>query len=182
MHYLVGLGSAEVLPLELQGALYDPAGSPNDPLFIFHHLMLDCILQEWLKRHPNSGYPVHPMVRDGHRKDDYIRTFFPLITNEEAFASAEQFGYYCKLPNIGLTEPKGKIMSLYNIMCSLSFRYTVPEFQSLIISYTAPSPLETTFSFRMSGDSVDVCVETKEAKAFKLVLRDTNKKRYVREG
>ena len=51
--------------------------------------------------------PVHPMIRDGHRKDDYMRSFFPLITNGEVFASAEDFGYYCQLPNLGLTEPIG---------------------------------------------------------------------------
>ena len=85
----------------------DIQGSPNDPLFIFHHLMMDCILQEWMKRHPDVEYPVHPMIRDGHRKDDYMRSFFPLITNGEVFASAEDFGYYCQLPNLGLTEPIG---------------------------------------------------------------------------
>ena len=110
MHALVGLGNADFItgvPPPLRGAMFDVAGSPNDPIFILHHLMLDCILQEWSKRHPTSGYPVHSMIQDGHRQDDYLRTFFPLIKNGELFASTEQFGYYCKLPNLGLTEPKG---------------------------------------------------------------------------
>ena len=53
----------------------------------------------------------------------------------------------------------------------------------VIYLYTAPSPLETTFSFIISdsGNSVDVCVETKEAAALKLVLRDSNKRRHVRK-
>ena len=94
----------------MRGALFDFGGSPNDPLFILLHLMIDCILQEWSKLHPDSGYPVHPLlVRDGHRKDDYMRTFFPLVTNGQAFAPAEEFGYYCELPNIGLTEPTGMV-------------------------------------------------------------------------
>ena len=110
MHYLPGIGFGEPrIPAELQGAMFDFGGSPNDPLFILHHLMLDCLLQEWAKLHPNSGYPVHPEVRDGHRKDDYLRTFFPLITNGEVFANPEEFGYYCQLPNLGLTEPIGNM-------------------------------------------------------------------------
>ena len=113
VHYLPGIGFGEPrIPAELQGAMFDFGGSPNDPLFILHHLMLDCLLQEWSKLHPNSGYPVHPEVRDGHRKDDYLRTFFPLITNEEVFANPEEFGYYCQLPNLGLTEPNGNLISI----------------------------------------------------------------------
>ena len=87
--------------------MYDVASSPNDPTFILHHLMVDCILVEWLKRHPNGEYPVDDLVRDGHRKDDYIRTFFPLITNGEAFYDTTQFGYYCELPNLGSTKAVG---------------------------------------------------------------------------
>ena len=91
--------------------MFDVAGSPNDPFFIPYHLMLDCIFQEWTKRHPNSGYPDDPLIRDGHRKDDYMRTYFPLITNEEVFGkSTEDFGYYCKLPNLDVTAPFGKYM------------------------------------------------------------------------
>jgi hypothetical protein len=149
VHYLPGLGGAEVIPPEFQGAFYDVAASPNDPLFILHHLMMDCILQEWLKRHPGSDYPVHPDIREGHRKDDYISTYFPLITNGEVFPDAQEFGYYCTLPNIGLTEP------------------------------VAPSELEPIFSFIISDSSVDVCVETESAMSLKLILRDTNSKRYV---
>ena len=116
LHFLAGQGSAEHIPPDDQGAFFDVGGSPNDPLFILHHMMLDCILAEWNKRHPTSGYPVDPLVRDGHRKDDYIRTYFPLITNGEAFASTEDFGYYCQLPNIGLTEPIGKPRCIFILL------------------------------------------------------------------
>ena len=50
------------------------------------------------------------------------------------------------------------------------------------LSFTAPSPLEATFSFTISGSSVEVCVETKEAVRVKLILRDVNNQRYVRES
>lgn len=49
------------------------------------------------------------------------------------------------------------------------------------LSFTAPSPLEATFSFTISGSTVKVCVETKEAVLLKLILRDVNDQRYVRE-
>ena len=104
----MGLGGAQIIPLELQGSMFDVASSPNDPLFLLHHLMMDCLLQEWVKRHPSTSYyPVHPLIRDGHRKYDYIRAFSPLITNGEAFRDPEEFGYYCQLPNIGSAVPQG---------------------------------------------------------------------------
>ena len=107
VHYLLGLGGREVIPPELQGSMYDAASSPNDPVFILHHLMLDCILAEWVNRHPNAGYPVHPLVRDGHRRDDYVRAFFPIVTNGEVFSDPTEFGYYCELPNLGSTTAVG---------------------------------------------------------------------------
>lgn len=87
--------------------MYDVASSPNDPMFIPHHLMIDCILVEWAKLHPDEQYPDSPLVRDGHRKNDYIRSFFPLVTNGEAFSDTQNFGYYCDLPNLGSTEAVG---------------------------------------------------------------------------
>lgn len=74
--------------------------------------MIDCVLQEWLERHPNTQFPIHPLIRDGHRVDDYIRGFFPLYKNEELLTRAEEFGYYCSLPNVGLSEPVGKFCSI----------------------------------------------------------------------
>ena len=81
----MGFGGAAPLPPELQGSMIDFGSAPNDPLFILHHTMVDCILEEWVKRHPNSGYPSSSEVREGHKKDDYLRTYFPLITNGEVF-------------------------------------------------------------------------------------------------
>ena len=46
----------------------------------------------------------------------------------------------------------------------------------------APSPLETTFSITITGSSVDVCVETKTAQAFKVVLRDAFRGRHRQVG
>ena len=71
--------------------------------------MVDCILQEWLKRHPKFEYPVDPQVPDGHRRDDYVRGYFPLYTNGEILTRAEEFGFYCNLPNLGMTQPIGDL-------------------------------------------------------------------------
>ena len=46
----------------------------------------------------------------------------------------------------------------------------------------APSSLETTFSITITGSSVDVCVETKTARAFKVVLRDAARGRHRQVG
>lgn len=87
----------------MKGTIEDVAASPNDPLFIVHHTMIDCVLEEWLKLHVDAEYPTSPMVRDGHRRDDYIRGFFPLYTNVELFERTEEFGYSCNLAS--LTQP-----------------------------------------------------------------------------
>ena len=47
---------------------------------------------------------------------------------------------------------------------------------------TEPSELEPTFSFIISGSSVDVCVESREAAVLKLILRDSSNKRDVAIG
>ena len=165
------MGGAEILPFESQGLLYDIAGSPTDPLFVLHHIMLDCVLQEWIKLHPDTVYPVSPLIRDGHRIDDYLRTFFPLVTNEEVFTNPEEFGVYCTLPNIGLTEPIGKWGEVAIVL--------IETITACFLFCIAPSPLEAIFSFFITGNIVEVCVETKSAALMKLVLRDVNNNRYV---
>ena len=81
----------------MKGTIEDVAASPNDPLFIVHHTMIDCILDEWLERHDDAEYPDDPLVRDGHKVDDFVRGFFPLFRNREMFKMADSFGYSCNL-------------------------------------------------------------------------------------
>ena len=52
----------------------------------------------------------------------------------------------------------------------------------LLFFVTAPSPLETKFSFFITGSSVEVCVETKQAAIIKLILRDAEDNRQVAIG
>ena len=80
----------------------DPVASPNDPVFIIHHTMIDCMFDEWLKRHPDEEYPDVPLTLStrGHQAHSFMIPFFPLYTNADMFKLANNFGYYCNLPNI----------------------------------------------------------------------------------
>ena len=103
LHFVAGTGdfkvSSYINPL-LQGSLLDVASSPNDPLFILHHTAVDCVFEEWLKRHPDGEYPDSPDVPQGHLQDGYMVPFYPLITNSDMFQLAENFGYSCSLSDL----------------------------------------------------------------------------------
>ena len=76
------------------------AASPNDPSFVNHHGMIDCILEEWLQRNKdNLSYPMSNEIREGHRADDYIVPIMPLQMHKDMFKTADNFGYSCSLPD-----------------------------------------------------------------------------------
>ena len=96
VHIILGIGHFEQsLQPEETGVMSDVASSPNDPIFINHHAMVDCILEKWLQRNPNAQYPQNDQIPQGHRADDYTVPFFPLVTNREMFKTADNFGYTC---------------------------------------------------------------------------------------
>ena len=79
----------------------DVAASSGDPIFINHHAMVDCILEEWLQRnYSNAQYPQDDQIPQGHRENDYLVPFFPLVTHREMFKTADNFGYSCSLPQL----------------------------------------------------------------------------------
>ena len=84
----------------MQGQIEDVAASPNDPFFIVHHTMIDCLFEEWLQRHSDAEYPVDPQVTQGHRRDDFVTPFFPLYTNGEVFVRSREFGYSCRIAQV----------------------------------------------------------------------------------
>ena len=88
-----------LLPAQ-KGVMADVAAASSDPIFIYHHAMIDCILEEWLQRNTNAQYPVNNQIRQGHKADDYMVPFFPLVRHSEMFMTADNFGYMCTLePN-----------------------------------------------------------------------------------
>ena len=91
-----------------KGVMGDVAASANDPIFINHHTMVDCIFEEWLKQNNRTATYPNPTDRSiinmGHRRDDYIVPFIPLFTHEMMFKTADNFGYSCNLDLSGPTE------------------------------------------------------------------------------
>ena len=87
------------------------AASPNDPIFISHHAMIDCIFEEWLKRNHDATYP-DGVTTHGHRGNDFIVPFFPLFRHSDMFKVAEHFGYSCDLESdsSGLSEQLHTLM------------------------------------------------------------------------
>ena len=73
------------------------AASANDPIFLNHHAMVDCIFETWLKKNPNISYPINDAIPRGHRKQDYIVPFFPLYKHEDMLFTADHFGYSCEI-------------------------------------------------------------------------------------
>ena len=67
VHIILGIGDFEVvsdLPNNMTGVMADVGASPNDPVFLDHHTMVDCILEEWLQEHPDASYPDNVPVND----------------------------------------------------------------------------------------------------------------------
>ena len=86
------------------------AASPNDPVFINHHTMIDSIFEQWLQQYPNGEYggPKNDPKFAGHSANDCIVPFIPVYTHMDMFQKAENFGYaydYIKSPNTPTTGP-----------------------------------------------------------------------------
>ena len=75
----------------------DVAASANDPIFLNHHAMVDCIFETWLQKNPNVNYPTADEIPKGHQKQDYIVPFFPLYRHEDMLLTADNFGYHCEI-------------------------------------------------------------------------------------
>ena len=58
VHNMIGDGDMRhQFPGYQQGVMSDTAASPNYPLFLNHHSMVDCTLEEWIQRHLGAEYP-----------------------------------------------------------------------------------------------------------------------------
>ena len=87
----------------------DVAASANDPIFLNHHAMVDCIFETWLKMNPNAQYPADNKIPQGHGYDDYIVPFFPLYKHSDMFTTADKFGYQCII-KLSKSVPRWKII------------------------------------------------------------------------
>ena len=75
----------------------DVAASANDPIFLNHHAMVDCIFETWLQNHSDALYPIDDKIPKGHRWQDYIVPFFPLYKHGDMLSTADKFGYRCTI-------------------------------------------------------------------------------------
>lgn len=82
------------------------AASANDPIFLNHHAMVDCIFETWLKKNPNISYPTNDAIPQGHRAQDYIVPFFPLYKHQDMLFTADNFGYDCEIKSAGWSTKK----------------------------------------------------------------------------
>ena len=90
----------EASQAEWEGTMADVAASPNDPVFINHHTMIDCLFEQWLQKYPTKvtyDGPNQERRYAGHSSNDCIVPFIPLFTHEQMFKRASDFGYSCNL-------------------------------------------------------------------------------------
>ena len=79
----------------------------NDPVFINHHTMIDCLFEQWLQSsRSNKQYPrtLDPKFA-GHAAGDCIVPFIPVYNHGEVFSkSANDYGYSCDLRSFLATD------------------------------------------------------------------------------
>nr|XP_036866984.1 tyrosinase [Manis javanica] len=82
------------LHIYMNGTMSQVQGSANDPIFLLHHVFVDSIFEQWLRRHrplqevyPEANAPI------GHNRDSYMVPFIPLYRNGDFFISSRDLGY-----------------------------------------------------------------------------------------
>nr|XP_026693053.1 tyrosinase-like isoform X1 [Ciona intestinalis] len=80
--------------LFMNGTMSEVATSANDPIFVLHHAYVDSLYELWLRRRGIQGrFDVTEGVQLGHRADDFMVPFFPLVRNRAGFATSTRLGY-----------------------------------------------------------------------------------------
>ena len=140
VHIILGIGDFATNPTtNMAGVMGDVSASPNDPIFINHHTMIDCILEEWLQSHPDPKVRVYPPDvpgrLKGHQREALIVPFFPIFKHSDMFQTADNFGYSCTLSKPPTAQPSRETQPSKGARLRVSFWILVAGIIFLLLSF-----------------------------------------------